>query len=142
MAISDFFLVDVSNGTIMGADSTVIVPEVFGEHADSIDNDVEAAIEYGSDQGVPLEEPGAGALEVLELEEEERSYLAIDLDNGYLANVEDILLLPYAEETAELPAEELSELAQDNGQVPTVSRAVLDAEGLPYSPIFEDDEED
>lgn len=125
----------------MGADSTVVVPEVFGEHADSIENDVEAAIEYASEQGVPIEEPGAGELDLLELGDADRGYLAIDLDTGYIANPEDLRLLAYSEDFLDQEPRDLVSLAEDDGSSPTISKTVFESKGLDYTPIFEDDED-
>lgn len=129
---TDYVLVDGS-GILLGADTTVIVPEALGALGYDIAYDEDAATEYGDQQGVALDMPGAGGIPVDQLDDEPRGYLAIDTDSGYVTD-------PVSLKLVEAPAEDLSsaealELASSSGQVPSVSADVREAEGLPFESV-------
>lgn len=134
MAINaeDYVLVDKQSGILLGADTTVVVPEVYGEVGYEIAYDEDAAIEYGEAQGHPILEPGAAGVPVDELGDEPRGYLAIDTDTGFVCNAEDLRLVPYSGE--ELSSEEALELAS-SAPAPVASKDVLNAEGLPFESV-------
>ena len=138
MAISgtDYVLVDTDTGTLLNADSTVVVPEVMGDAAYELLEDADAAIQYADAQGVELNHPGEPGISVDDLEDEARGYLAIDASNGFICNAASLVLLPWDGEGFE--DEAALELASSNGGIPVVGNEVLDAEGLPFESIVED----
>lgn len=139
MAISgtDTVLVDTATGVLLNADSTVVVPEVLGAAGYDILYDTDAAIEYGEAQGVKLEEPGTEGLEVSELADQPRGYLAIDLDTGYVTDAENLVLIPYTEDAELEDPEKARVIASSSGQAPVVHPDVLEAAGLPFESVLE-----
>ncbi len=136
LSVDDYVLVDSSTGVVLGADTTVIVPEVFGGFGYDILYDPDAAIEYAEQQGVQLDPPG-GELELSKLGAEHRSYLAIDIETGASAAPADLRLVPaggeeHLEELLEMETSSLRELALEEGLVPSVSSVIRDLEGLPF----------
>lgn len=129
---NDYVLVDEQTGILLGADTTMIVPEVQGAVGYDIMYDEDAAIEYGEAQGHELEAPGADGIPVDQLVDEPRGYIAIDTDTGYVCGAEDLKLISAPAEDLE-PAEAL-ELSKA-GEVPVVEAAVRDAEGLPFESV-------
>lgn len=136
MAIEgDYWLIDTETGTVFGADSTVVVPEVHGELAYDILYDAESAIEYGEDQGVELDAPGAEGLPLEDLEAEPRGYLAVDLDNGNVARASSLRLIDADLEAEDMPDPDAAVALAENGTVPVVSVEVLEVEGLPFESV-------
>lgn len=129
---NDYVLVDDQTGILLGADTTMVVPEVQGAVGYDIMYDEDAAIEYGEAQGHELEAPGAEGIPVDQLADEPRGYIAIDTDTGYVCGAEDLKLVAAPDEDLD-PAQAL-ELAK-TGQVPVVSKDVLNAEGLPFESV-------
>jgi hypothetical protein len=133
---ADYLLIDSSNGVSLGADTTVIVPEVFGGFGYDILYDPDAAAEYAEQQGIRLDPPAA-ALALSNLSAEPRPYLAIDLETGVTAAPEDLRLLAVsgdeADELLEGPTADLKARALAEGLVPSVDAdAIRAAEGLPF----------
>lgn len=129
---NDYVLIDDQTGILLGADTTMIVPEVLGAVGYDIMYDEDAAIEYGEAQGHELEAPGAEGISVDQLADEPRGYIAIDTESGYVCGAEDLRLVPAPDEDLE-PDEALA-LAK-TGEIPVVSKDVLDAEGLPFESV-------
>lgn len=138
MAINaaDYYLVDTETGMTLGADTTVVVPEVLGELAYDLIYEPDAAIEYAEAQGVELELPGAADLQVSALDDEPRGYLAIDTETGVLANASSLRLVADTDDGALLdePADHIREVGLA-GETPTVPAAVRDLEGLPFESV-------
>lgn len=134
---SDYELIDLETGRVFRADTTVIVPEVYGAVAYDILYDPDAAIEYGEAQGVDLELPDGDGIPVTQLADEPRGYLAIDLDSGETADPSSLVIVP-APMPEFLDEDETIELGRSEGQVPLVGVEVLDAEGLPFESVIED----
>jgi len=126
-------LVDDQTGILLGADTTVVVPEVLGAVGYDIMYDPDAAIEYGEQQGAQLLEPGAEGIPADQLVDEPRGYLAIDTDTGYVCDAENLKVVGAPAEDAITPAQGI-ELAQ-TGEVPVVPTDVRDAEGLPFESV-------
>lgn len=137
MAISgtDYVLVDSRNGILLGADTTVIVPEAFGAAGYDVAYDADSAIEYGEQQGIALDMPGSPGIPVQDLDEEPRGYLAIDTDTGYVADPADLRVVPLEDDMEDLTPDDALELAK-SGQEPVVSDAVRDVEGLPFESVL------
>lgn len=135
LSAADYLLVDSSNGVTLGADTAVVVPEVFGGFGYDILYDPDSATEYAEQQGVVLDPPGA-ALPLSNLSSEPRSYLVIDLETGVSADPADLRLLAVsaeeAEELLEGPTADLKARALAEGLVPSVNESIRDAEGLPF----------
>ena len=133
---TDFELIDLETGRVFRADTTVVVPEVYGSVAYDILYDDDAAIEYGEAQGVELELPEGDGIPVSQLADEPRGYLAIDLDSGESADPSSLVIVPAPIEDF-LEPDELIELGQTEGRVPLVGVEVLEAEGLPFESIVD-----
>lgn len=137
MAITgaDYLLIDTDSGIFLGADVTVIVPEVFGGVAYDIMYDADAAIEYADAQGVAIELPGAAELALNTLDSEPRGYLAIDLEQGTTVDPAGLRLVPARELDSAEDEDEVLELAKTAGEVPSVPVTIRDLEGLPFESV-------
>lgn len=133
---TNFELIDLETGRVFRADTTVVVPDVYGGAAYDILYDPDAAIEYGEAQGVELEVPEGDGIPVTQLDDEPRAYLAIDLDTGETADPASLVLVP-----APLPEfmepDETIQFANEQGQVPLVGVEVLEADGLPFESVVD-----
>lgn len=132
----DYWLIDTETGRVFGADTTVVVPEVLGALAYDIYYDEEAAIEYGEQQGLVLDLPEGDGIPVTQLTDEERGYIAIDLDNGNTADAANLKLTARNDEDFPDP-DDAVELA-NVGSVPLVPVEVLELEGLPFETIADE----
>ena len=140
MAISstDYILFDEDSGNLFGADTTVIVPGVSGAAAYDILFNEETAIEYAEAQGEGLLMPGEPGIALEKLEQEDREYWGIDIDNGQVTlDASKLVLVSWEEDYETLDADERIEIAKRDGHSPVVAEDVLDLVGLPFESVLD-----
>lgn len=135
MAISeDYWLIDSETGTLFGADTSVLVPQVYGGLMYDVYEDPEAAVEYGETYGTPLEDPGIGV--PIDSISGDRDYLVIDLENGSITEPGTLRAVPAGDENDYPLADEAIAMAE-RGDVPSVSELAFEVEDPPFESVTE-----